>query len=115
MGQEREEEQLMQWGSHRSEHLLAAFTSSIYYRHSTKLLSGNSFGSHYLYPRFARWDWAQAVTSRPQRAGVGWERGTRAKGFLPLAGNNFVISVLPDIKHRLWTCRKERIRRVVQL
>lgn len=114
MGQEREEEQLMQWGSHRSEHLLAAFTS-IYYRHSTKLLSGNSFGSHYLYPRFVRWDWAQAVTSRPQRAGVGWERGTRAKDFLPLAGNNFVISVLPDIKHRLWTCRKERIRRVVQL
>lgn len=26
LGQEREEEQLMQWGSHRSEHLLAAFT-----------------------------------------------------------------------------------------
>lgn len=50
LGQERELEWLMQRGRHRTEH--SAISSN--YRHSPNHLSGLSFGSYYLYPRFVR-------------------------------------------------------------
>lgn len=49
------------------------------YRHSPKPLSGQPFGSHYLYPRSARWDRAQVGTEHHLQVTVCW-LGTRYRG-----------------------------------
>lgn len=57
LGQEREEEGLVQWGSRRAERQEQATTG-----HSPKLLSGQAFGSHYRCLCFVGWDRAPVGT-----------------------------------------------------